>query len=300
MTTKRPFNKPATTYAEQVETLKQRGMVIADEATAAFYLEHLNYYRLGAYWLPFEADHATHKFKPGSTFESVLDLYRFDRELRLLVLDAIERVEVSIKAHWAYVLAHRHGPHAHLDASLAHDPAYFQKNLADMTKEVNRADEVFIRHLKATYTEALPPVWAVCEVMSLGLLSRLYKNLKNNKTKKAIATPYGLSAPVLESWLHHLTIVRNVCAHHGRLWNREFSILPVQPQSQNQSLLNAYQPGGKRVYNTLLILLYFMDRLAPGHGWRTKLIALLNRHPKAWLGMGFPPQARWALPQGVV
>ena len=58
---KRPFGKPATTHAQQMALLQQRGMVVDDPAAAEFYLQHLNYYRLGAYWLPFEADHATHR-----------------------------------------------------------------------------------------------------------------------------------------------------------------------------------------------------------------------------------------------
>lgn len=115
---RRPFSKPATTYAEQVELLQQRGMCIDDPENAAFWLEHLNYYRLGAYWLPYEANHDSHQFKDDTNFNDVLALYRFDRELRLLVLDAIERVEVSVRSRWAYELAHRHGPHAHLDNTL--------------------------------------------------------------------------------------------------------------------------------------------------------------------------------------
>ena len=97
--TKPPFSKPATTHAQQVELLRERGMVFDDFGTAEFYLEHLNYYRLSAYWLPFEADHKTHRFQPNTRFERVLNLYVFDRELRLLVLDAIERVEVSVRSH---------------------------------------------------------------------------------------------------------------------------------------------------------------------------------------------------------
>jgi abortive infection bacteriophage resistance protein len=169
---KRPFTKRPTTYAQQVELLQQRGMQVDDSATVEFYLQHLNYYRLGAYWLPFEADHATHTFRPGTRFDDVLNLYVFDRELRLLVLDAIERIEVSVRGQWAYQLAHRHGCHAHLDPNLAYKQNLWQANLDKLTEEVNRSDETFIKHLKATYTEALPPVWAVCEVMSLGLLSR--------------------------------------------------------------------------------------------------------------------------------
>lgn len=104
----RPFAKSAITYAQQVALLQQRGMVIDDPAEAEFYLQHLNYYRLAAYWLPFEGDHASHAFRAGTRFAEVLNLYIFDRELRLLLLDAIECVEVSVRSQWAYQLARRH------------------------------------------------------------------------------------------------------------------------------------------------------------------------------------------------
>lgn len=109
-TFKLPFPKPATTYAEQVSILQQRGIRVDDQASAEFSLQHLNYYRLSAYWLPFEVSHNPHEFHLGTRFDEVLNLYVFDRNLRLLVLDAIERIEVSARSQWAYHLAHRHGP----------------------------------------------------------------------------------------------------------------------------------------------------------------------------------------------
>src|SRR5690606_747860 len=171
-TPKHLFTKPSTTYDQQIAILRQRGMQVDDEEVASFYLQHLNYYRLSAYWLPFEASHNPHQFHSGTRFEDALNLYVFDRSLRLLVLDAIERIEVSVRSQWAYHLAYQHGPHAHLDISLAANHARWHSDSLKLTKEVQRSDEVFIRHLKAAYSESLPPVWAVCEVMSLGLLSR--------------------------------------------------------------------------------------------------------------------------------
>ena len=297
---KRPFDKPPTTYIKQVEILKQRGMLFSNEANAAFLLEHLNYYRVGAYWLPFEQDHATHRFKAETSFEAVMVLYEFDRNLRLLVMDAIERVEVSVRSHWAYELAHRHGTHAHLESSLAENVHHWQKNLDDLTKEVERSDEVFIQHLQKNYSEDLPPVWAVCEVMSLGLLSRWYKNLKPMSTRKAIAHSFALTQPVLSSWLHHLTMVRNICAHHSRLWNREFIILPMMPQHQPAELIPAFVPKSRKLYNTLLILCYLVKIISPDSDWRQKLLALLEVRPQALPHMGFPPdwqtQAIWSNP----
>lgn len=285
---KRPFTKPATTYAEQAEKLRRRGMVIDDGVDAEFYLQHLNYYRLGAYWLPFEEDHATHRFKAGTRFSDVLNLYIFDRELRLLVLDAIERVEVSVRAQWAYQLAHRHGSHAHLDPGLAHRRHHWQSNLDKLSEEVRRSDETFIRHLHDTYREPLPPVWAVCEVMTLGLLSRWYTNLRPMATRRAIAKVYGVDENVLRSWLHHLSMVRNVCAHHARLWNREFTITPELPRSKPAQLVGEFVADSRRLYNTLVILLHCMDRIAPRHSWRTRLKNMINEHGVPVAEMGFP------------
>lgn len=285
---KRPFGKPAITYAQQVALLQQRGMIVDDLAAAEFYLQHLNYYRLGAYWLPYESDHTTHTFKPGTQFADVLNLYVFDRELRLLVLDAIERVEVSVRSQWAYHLAHRHGPHAHLDPGLGFRQHLWQTNFAKLADEVDRSDEVFIKHLKATYAEPLPPVWAACEVMSLGLLSRWYNNLKPMPTRRAIATVYGVDEKVLESWLRHLSLVRNTCAHHSRLWNREFTITPQLPQRKPAGLATQWQPGSRKLYNTLLILLHCMDVIAPQHHWRARLMDLMARHRIPVAAMDYP------------
>lgn len=296
---KRPFAKPALTLAQQVALLQSRGMVIDDTAQAEFYLRHLNYYRLGAYWLPFEADHATHALRPGTRFEGVLNLYIFDRELRLLLLDAIERVEVSARTQWAYQLAHCHGSHAHLDDRIAYRTDRHQRHLEKLTEEVTRSDETFIRHLFDTYSDPLPPTWAVCEVMSLGLLSHWYSNLKPMPTRRRIAAPYGVDEAVLQSWLHHLTVVRNTCAHHARLWNRDLTVRPQAPRSKPVALKDQFQPGSQRLYNTLLILLYLMDVVAPGSRWRQRLVALIDAHAIDTVSMGFPADWRarplWAV-----
>ena len=97
---KRPFDKPPISHAEQVGLLAARGMQIADIGQAEFYLKHLNYYRLAAYWLPFEADHETHRFREGTTFEAVLeDVARSDAPAGVLGrtrIDAPGQVPVSL------------------------------------------------------------------------------------------------------------------------------------------------------------------------------------------------------------
>lgn len=263
-------------------------MIVEDISSAEFYLQHLNYYRLSAYWLPYESDHATHTFKPGTSFTDVLNLYIFDRELRLLVLDAIERVEVSVRCQWAYQLAHQHGSHAHLDESLALKQQRWQTNLDKLKNEVDRSDEAFIKHMQETYEERLPPIWAACEVMSMGLLSRWYNNLKPMPTRRAIASVYGIDEKVLESWLHHLSLVRNICAHHSRLWNREFTITPQLPRNKPVGLATQCQPKSRKLYNTLVILLHCLKVIAPQHHWRMRLKELITRHSIPVTAMDFP------------
>ena len=285
---KRPFTKPPTDYSQQVSILKQRGMVVENDDEAIFYLKHLNYYRLAAYWRHFEIEHQTHKFRPGTTFRSILRLYIFDRELRLLLLDAIERIEVSVRAQWAYHLAHLHGSHAHLDSSLAADREQWQNNINNLEEEVERSQEDFIHHLKDKYSEHLPPVWAVCEVMSIGTLSKWYYNLRPNPTRNAIAQAYELDPQVMASWLRHMTIVRNFSAHHSRIWNREFLSVPKAPKTKPKDLSHQWRPNSKRLCNTLTLLLFLMDHISPHHAWRQRLREHLKQNPEFWQGMGLP------------
>ena len=285
------FTKPPITFDEQVALLESRGMVIGDLSRAKRYLSHLNYYRLAAYWLPFEHTHSPHTFKPDTHFNTILEHYIFDRELRLLVMDAIERIEVSLRTQWAYHLSHTYGPHAHLDAAL-HVPNRgkwsYAENVRKFKKDVKESSEIFIRHFDR-YDEQLPPLWAVCEVMTLGQLSRWYSNLKFRKDRNCIARVYGLDEKNLTSFLHHLSIVRNTCAHHGRLWNREFTFAWKLPERTPANFYRNFNPAAKkRLYNTLVMMAYLMDCINP-HSWKQRLNKIFTNHPEInSTAMGFP------------
>lgn len=288
------FDKSPKTFNEQVELLQSRGMEVEDTARARRYLSHLNYYRLAAYWLPFEQSHDPHLFKTGTSFETVLEHYIFDRELRLLVMDAIERTEVSLRTSWAYHLSHAHGPHAHLDSTLfkTHSRWAHPANVRMLQEDVRRSSEVFIRHFRQ-YDEPLPPLWAICEIMTLGQLSKWYANLKHRRDRNTIARVYGLNEVNLISFLHHLSIVRNHCAHHARLWNREFTFGWKLPKRTPVFLpVNFNRDEPKRLYNTLVMLAYLMDRINP-NSWKERLFALFAKHPVvSQQSMGFPEDWR--------
>lgn len=286
------FGKSPLLLEQQLDLLIERGMQCADRAKALHYLTHLNYYRLGAYWLPFESDHAAHRFAAHLRFEDVLNLYVFDRELRLLVLDAIERVEVSIRTGWAYHLAHRYGAHAHLDASIFKKPApnwdHGQQS-EKLTNEARRSHETFVQHHYRKYHEPLPPLWAVVEIMTLGQLSKWYGNLRHGADRNAVAHRYDMDETNLCSFLHHLSTVRNLCAHHSRLWNREFTFTFRLPSRRPQALVASLNArDGRRLYNTLTTLAWLLDCISPGHHWKQRLKGLLAQHGIDTRPMGFP------------
>lgn len=286
---KQPYTKPALTIDQQIAQLRNRGMVISDTPLAEHYLSQINYYRLTAYWLPFETDHTTHVFQHGTRFEQVLDLYIFDRELRLRVLDAIERVEVAIRTQLAFQLGHRYGTHPHLNPALFKQAWDHAKHVSQLQKDTQQSKEGFIQHLLAKYAEPLPPIWAVVEIMTLGQLSKWYANLKSGADRNLVSHVYDCDEINLVSFLHHLSIVRNLCAHHSRLWNREFTFTFKLPRQRPQVLLsnfNSQEP--RRIYNTLVMLDYLMNRIAPGHHWRQRLLDMLNRHHIDPVRMGFP------------
>lgn len=288
---KAPYQKPSLNFSAQLEQLKRRGLKVDDDQYALHYLSHLNYYRLGAYWLPFEADHSTHQFYEGISFKDVLNLYIFDREFRLLLLDAIERIEVSVRTQFAYHLSQKYGPHPHLDSSLFHDQARYSSAIGMLKRDVRDSEQRFIKHLKSKYIEDLPPVWAVVELMSFGTLSKWYENLEKRADKKLIADTYDLDGKSLGSFLEHLAYLRNLCAHHSRVWNRNFTKIPSLPRKRPANLLsnfNLEKPMERKVYNTLVLLAYFMDLICPGNHFKQRLKSLISEHNITTRNLGFP------------
>jgi abortive infection bacteriophage resistance protein len=291
MSSKIPYTKPPLALNDQLQQLKSRGMQVANEALAIHYLGHLNYYRLGAYWLPFEQHHNSHQFRPGTQFDDALNLYIFDRELRLWLMDAIERIEVSLRTQFAYQLSLRYGTHPHLNQALFHDPARYSRAYSKLENEVRQSGEEFIKHLTQKYQEPLPPIWAIVELMSIGQLSQWYDNLQNRQDRKIIADIYDIDEKNLRTFLHHLTTLRNHCAHHARVWNRDYTVTLKIPNKRPASLVSSFnsQPySGRKLYNTVVLLAYLMDLISPGHHWKKQLLKLIKNHSINPQLMGFP------------
>lgn len=289
------FSKPVLSFDEQIDLLEQRGMHIPDRDEALSALSRLNYYRLSAYWYPFyDGDPKHHQFRPGTSFHTVLRLYDFDRRLRLRITDAVERFEVALRTQFAYQLAHRHGPWAYEEPRHFAEQQAHTGRLASLDRELTRSEETFIKHYRNTYSDPQrPPIWITAEVMSLGLLSGLYKNLAARSDRKAIADVFGLDETVLASFAHHVTVVRNICAHHGRLWNRQLVVTMQLPRRGDADLLTSLNTSAPRkLYNTLAILCWLLRSISDDTRWCGQIMGLISDYPEVNpLEMGFP--ARW-------
>lgn len=318
----RVFDKPAIDIAGQIDLLKARGLQIQDEARAQHFLEAVSFFRLTPYMRPFQvSDDPQHGFRPGAGFRSLTRLYDFDRRLRLLAMDAVERVEVAARAVISNHMGTKHGTHWYLEAACFtedYDHARLlytvhrkqQKALSDYRKESRRIDrlssddhrkaqlkqqrarESYARHYPLTYREpVLMPGWAMMEELTLGDLSHLYAGLAQDADRKAVAKRLGLAAPLMQSWLHTLTTIRNICAHHARLWNRELGVrpeLPKKPAFPWPEQLG--RPGAhNRMFPVLCILNHLMRQVSPHTSWDTRLHELLAEFPEVNLrAMGFP------------
>ncbi len=284
-------NKPALTIEEQIELLRNRGMVLDNKDRVRHALEHLNYYRLRGYWMSFEepGGHGDHRFRPCTTFESVIELYEFDRRLRLTIIDAIEPFEISLRTHWAYVLGTRYGPIAHRNSALFN--TCHQKLLSGIEALYNNRKEIFLKHYLEHDKE--PPIWVLCEVLSLGNLSKWLRSLKHQHDRQAIADAYKLREKPFCSFVERIAYIRNVCAHHGRLWNRPLPVasfaLPKKPHELAEQLQR--DPAhAKRLYNTLTMLVWLMRIVSPGSPWEGRMRRLIASREDLCEAMGFPQE----------
>lgn len=278
------YNKPALTFEEQLALLRQRGLTVSDPARALHWLKQISYYRLSAYLLPFRDGE---DFRPGTDFNDIAGLYIFDRKLRLLMLDAIERIEVAIRTSITYEIGHTHGPFGHTDPANFSPSFNHGRLMSDLTAEEGRARETFAAHFRRKYThEAHLPVWMATELLSLGTISKLYEGLAPD-LKRRIARAYRIDPQFLASWLHALAYLRNVCAHHKRLWNREFGIKPRFPTRSREWLHGL--PDNGRLYGMLVVLRHMLLVVSPQCGWRERLFDLYDAHPNVPLSaMGIP------------
>ena len=279
------FEKKATTIEEQIAQLRERGLTINNEGLAAHYLSHVSYYRLGEYWYSMQYDKEQHLFKENSKFEDVVALYSFDSELRILLFAVIEKIEISLRTKLIYHLSHEVDPWWFQNFDLFTDSKALVKTLANLEEELERTKDESIKNHNKKHKDDLrfPPCWKSLEQTSFGALSKLYGNLKHTvKSKDYIAAEFGaVNHTYLPSWLQSIAQIRNYCAHHSRLWNKN---LPGNPKllttPPNNWIANVPTQGEfQKLYVHLCLMKYLLNIIQPENTFTDKLYSLFEKYP---------------------
>jgi abortive infection bacteriophage resistance protein len=282
------YTKPALTFEEQADLIISRGLVV-DRAILIDVLKNVNYYRLSGYLYPYRTLPGD-EFKPGTTFDQVWRHYTFDRQLRVITMDALERFEVSIKNQIINFISKSFGPFGYIEHTnfpylSADDHATLLKTIA---VESERSKEEFVRHFRLKYGDTHPnlPLWMSGEIISFGCSITMFRGIKD---KSIIVDHYGVPKDVLISWLKTLNVIRNICAHHGRLWNRELGVKPYIPRKKD--FPQWHEPvtiNNNRVFGILTILNYLLKIAAPKSNWKLRLFTLLDEYSEiSKRSMGF-------------
>ncbi len=285
--------KHPKTIQEQIDLLKSRNMAFHDEANAPHFLANISYYRLKGYWWEMQDDKINHHFASGSYFEDVIDLYNFDRHFRLVVFNAIERIEIALRTKMIYHLSLTHGAEWYLNSQLFPNKKYFSDFQSKIHSELSDSSEEFIVKHYENHPSDNPESWKALEVLTLGSLSKLYRNLHHQLPEKnQIAKEFGLyNQKYLSSWLITITLVRNIIAHHGRLWNRVI-INKYDWPDKSIAPIFSYIPDNyqrRKVFPILSAILYLNNFISPGHHIKTELLSLFEEFRQVPLyKMGFP------------
>lgn len=285
------YTKQPISIQDQIDLLKRRGLIIDDEQHAKDALSVISYFRLADYWRPMEASHTTHIFIEGTHFNDILKLYQFDKELKNMVFAAIQTIEIAMRTKIIHHFSIADGAFWYMDAHLFADHSLFASHLEKLNKELQRAKDEFITdHYKKYGREHFPPSWKTLEVASLGSLSKLYENYASRRVKNLVARDFNVMQYVfLSSWLVCLTVLRNCCAHHARLWNRRFSVRPKMPPQMPGKWISNFRFLSYKLYPNLCCIAYWLNSIKADNTFAADLRDLLTRYPDVPpSSMGFP------------
>ena len=276
-------HQPPMTIDEQVENLKNIGLIVDDEEYAKKILNDISYFRLiKAYSLNLKSKNGC--YNKQTAFKGIVDLYLFNSNFRQLIFPEIEKVEINVRCRLANFFAEQYGVFGYLQAENFSNENYHAQFLEDIKEEVRRNSKApFVRNFKENYEGGNLPIYALVEVFSFGTLSKFYKNMLN-KDKKAIAKTFGVGYTYFESWLESISYVRNICAHYGRIYNAKLSKTPILYKEYTQVGI-----GNNRIYGVLLCLKYLLKDDDHWNLFVDKIELLFDKYPCVQIStMGFP------------
>lgn len=286
------YAKEHKTFEEQLQKLYERKLTISNKQYALSKLEHINYYRLSAYFLPFQNKKDStnpNQFLANTAFEDIIKLYYFDTELRKIIFEAIEVIEIYLRTQIAYYHSQKYGAFGYLDITTLRDnyQSEFDELHQDIIKEKERSKEVFIKHFKEKYNATDLPIWSVVEIISFGSLSKLFMLLQESEQNQVIAKMGNINKVVFFKWFKALSSVRNACAHHSRLWNKTLGVGFEVPRNSSKFLHLANST--KKVFFALSVIEYVLTCIGEDEiDFKYKIKQLLQKYPNVDIkAMGF-------------
>ena len=238
-------DKNFTTIEQQLAILKSRGLSIPDEEKACVFLIRNNYYRVSGYSLTLRSHDV---FFPSTTFQNIIDIYEFDHEMRHILLNYINKIEVTVKSIYSYEFTKIHGPIGYRTSAHFSNLKEYSRiiNKAEEQKERRHPHEAFLKHFIDDLNQEVP-LWAYIELLTISDISCLYAISEPN-IKTSVANAMGLTLKngpeLLGKFMHSMTIIRNLCAHGSRLFNRLFEQKPSL-NKRELSLLRTLPDGTK-------------------------------------------------------
>ena len=295
MNEKSNFLKKSLDIKSQIERLKSRGLIIDNEELFSDFLKHNQYYRLEGYWYAFyDSNIPEHRFKKNTKLSNVLKLYEFDSLLRSKVFKEIEVIEISLRSIIAYNVAENIGVFPYEKLNYKND-ADKDEALNRFKKLFNGSKEDFINAYKNKYNEDIPPIWMLVEIMTFGDLINFYEKFLTKSQGKTISKVYGInSVDLFVSWMKRLNIIRNICAHHGRLWNKNITTKIMLPNKNNNKSLETYcklfvKDSINKLYNSLLIIQYLLESInGSKNSFINDICSLAKKYDIDLKDMGFP------------
>ena len=277
-------NEPARIIAEQLQLLKDRGMLFHNETEATHFLQNISYYRIKGYWWDMQSDRVNHAFQPDTYFEDVIERYNFDRHLRLILFDAIERIEIALRTKMIYHLSLSYGATWYLHSNLFVDTVKHAEHITNLQREFGYNQEIFIKDHKRRHPNTNAEAWKIMEIASMSTLSKYYKNINHQLPEKSlIAKEMGLNLhSELSSWLEAIVYVRNIIAHHSRIWSRNMIKQPIENINNPSGIWfnNALTPvQKKKPFLIISTMIYLCNHVTPNHHIKSQILKLIQDNP---------------------
>ncbi|MBX9599111.1 MAG: Abi family protein [Burkholderiales bacterium] len=277
---------PPASVDDQIKILRSRGMLVDDYAYAKDFLEEVYFHRFLSYSVPFLANGDSRRYQLNTKFADVVKVYEFDSQLRSLLLDAIEKIEISVRTQFTN-LSWKYGSHFYLNHKLFRDHRQLNDSIERIQFQIKSGHDLLVSEYYHRYNDpAMPPVWIAVELTTIGQLTKLFMNLKHAEDKEAVAQRYQIHYSVLQAIMDNLTLIRNYSAHHTRIWNRHFNF-ECSLDNQHQLISHALCDGS-RMYSVLVLITYILKTLGVEQPFYKRLIGLISIYNINVDLMGFP------------